>query len=176
MHWAPEDEEQGENEDEAWARFAAKGLRRGCGPVELIFAMSKPILTSLLLIAVVAGCEPCQHYNRLQVVAYAGPATKRPHGTIKPYETGAEVGRPFEVIGLLVCEASAQDETAVLKAMLYRAADMGADGIVLHPAKATAEGAAASLVDTRSGWATLVGNGSDRGYRAEAIRFKAGTP
>lgn len=134
----------------------------------------------LLIIAagLLLACEPCKHYNRLQVVAYAGePTTKKPYGTIRPYLTVEEIGRAYEVIGFMSCEASAADEAAVLKAMLYRAADMGADGVFLNPVGMGAsmsgiEQPQATRIDVRVGWAALIGDGNERAYRAQAIRFK----
>jgi hypothetical protein len=131
----------------------------------------------LAITLVLSGCEPCRHYNRLQVVAYAGPAKapaaqRKPYGTIKPYDTAQDVGRPFEVIGFMSMEGSAADEATVLKAMLYRAADMGADGIILNPTTMGSEPQNQTKVDVRVGWAAFIGNGNDRAYRAQAIRFK----
>lgn len=130
-------------------------------------------LSLLLLVA----CEPCKHYNRLQVVAYTGPvkaakAERKPYGSIRPYNNAKEIGRNFEVIGFMSCEASAADEAAVLKAMLYRAADMGADGVLLNPAPISAESTSANRIDVRLGWAAMIGNGDNREYRGQAIRFK----
>src|SRR5947208_17123315 len=126
----------------------------------------------LMCIVVFAGCEPCKHYNRLEVAAYFGPGQKKPYGTIRPYERPEEVGRPFEVIGFMSCEGSAAEEAAILKAMLYRAADMGADGLLLSPAKIGAEDVNGQRIDVRFGWMAMIGNGNQRAYRAQAIRFK----
>lgn len=141
--------------------------------------MLKPAqsLAAIALTALLMGCEPCRHYNRLQVVAYSGPVkaeapARKPYGTIKPYDTAQDVGKPFEVIGLMSMEGPAADEATVLKAMLYRAADMGADGIILNPATMGSQPQSETKVDVRVGWAAFIGNGSDRAYRAQAIRFK----
>src|SRR3974377_695750 len=95
--------------------------------------MRRTIPLLLSISCLLTACEPCPHYNRLQVAAYTGDnvVQKKPYGTIRPYQTLEEVGRPFEVIGLMTCEGSAAEEAGILKAMLYRAADMGADGVLL---------------------------------------------
>jgi hypothetical protein len=141
--------------------------------------MLKPtqLVAGIALAVLITGCEPCHHYNRLQVVAYSGPVKapapeRKPYGAIKPYDTAQDVGRPFEVIGFMSMEGPAADEATVLKAMLYRACDMGADGIILNPATMGNQPQLETKVDVRVGWAAIIGNGSDRAYRAQAIRFK----
>lgn len=150
------------------------GLQRTCEGALLKPAMRMSLLLGLLIVLSGVGCEPCRHYNRLQVAAFTGGAvTKKPYGTVKPFSTAADVKRPYEVIGLMSCEASAGDEAAVLNAMLYRAADLGADGIILNPPKIGAEDVTGSRVDVRLGAdAWILGNGNQRAYRAQAIKFK----
>ncbi len=128
----------------------------------------------LILIIFLSGCEPCRNYDRVQVAAYTGFAKKKPYGTIKPYQTPEDVGRPYEVIGFMGCEADAGDEAAVLRAMLYHAADMGADGLLLSAPGIAAESLHQERmkIDVRFDWLTMIGNGSSRLYRAQAIRFK----
>jgi hypothetical protein len=131
------------------------------------------VLVAALLLVLVVGCEPCKHYNRLQVVRYMGALPAKPYGTVRPYQTAQEVGRPFETMGFMSCEAPASDEAAVLKAMLYRAADMGADGVLLNPTPLSGGTPATGTdLDSRVGWAAVIGNGDNRAYRAQAIRFK----
>ncbi len=140
-------------------------------PVE---TMQRRLCLLLCLSVLLAGCEPCRHYDRVQVAAYTGFGKKKPYGTIKPYQTPEDIGRPYEVIGFMGCEANAGDEAAVLRAMLYHAADMGADGLLLSAPGVAAESVhpEGMKIDMRFGWMTLIGNGSDRLYRAQAIRFK----
>jgi hypothetical protein len=120
------------------------------------------------------GCEPVRHYNRLQVASFAGPAkpTRKPYGTVQVFETPEDVKRPYEVIGMMSCEGSAAEEAAIVNAMLYRAADMGADGVLLNSARAGAEDVTGQRIDVRLGWAAMIGGGNQRAYRAQAIRFK----
>jgi hypothetical protein len=137
--------------------------------------MRTPTILLAALLLSLSGCEPCPHYNRLQAAPYYGTAQKKPYGTIRPYHSEGEVGRPFEVIGFMSCDGSSGEEGGILKAMLYRAADMGADGLLLGGPKvgmedvSTAPGA--QRLDVRFGWMTLVGN-DKHVFRAQAIRFK----
>lgn len=129
-------------------------------------------LVGIVALALATGCEPCKHYNRLQVAAFAGgPVQKRPYGTIEVFQTADDVKRAFKPIGLMTCEGSAEEEAAILNAMLYRAADMGADGVVLNTGGVGGASAETSRIDVRFGWAAFIGNGHQRAYRAEAIRF-----
>ena len=89
--------------------------------------------------------------------------------------TRAEVKQPFERVGLTSCEGEMSEEAGILNAMLYRAADMGADGLILE---GTAERLGAEdigpdkAVMTSFGWAALVAGSTDnRAYRATAIKF-----
>jgi hypothetical protein len=136
--------------------------------------------SKLLLIlgaVLLSGClEPCPHYNRLQVATFYGPEKpdKKPYGTVRPFYTAEEVKQPYEAIGFMSCEGSVAEEGAILKAMLYRAADMGADGILLNPGKISQENAnqQSQNINVKWGWMALVGNGSTCAFRAQAIRFK----
>jgi hypothetical protein len=56
--------------------------------------------------------------------------------------------------------------------MLYRAADLGADGIVLNATKTGTEDLADSRTDDRVGCGTWISNGN-RAHRAQAIRHKS---
>ena len=130
----------------------------------------------LLVILTVAGCEPCPHYNRLQVAAFYGdtPPVKKTYGTVTPFQHPADVGRPYTAIGFMSCEGSAGEEAGILKAMLYRAADMGADGIILNPPSIGQETSDTNAVDpsAKPGWMAPLGTGDHRTFRAEAIKFK----
>jgi hypothetical protein len=135
------------------------------------------ILASMFLLC---GCEPCPHYNRLQVAAFYGPGAippRKPRLSVVPFDTAEEVGRPFGVIGFMSCEGSVGEEGGILKAMLYRAADMGADAIILNPPKISQEaiepnGQKMNVNVTTGLIGEMIGNNSDkRAYRAEAILF-----
>jgi S1-C subfamily serine protease len=135
-------------------------------------------ISLLFTVAMLVGCEPVAHYNRLQVASFAGPTgtvARKPYGTVKVFETADDVGRAYEIVGWLSCEGSAAEEAAIINAMLYRAADMGADGVLLNQPKAGAEEVGGNNVNIRIGWAALIDNGNRRAYRAQAIRFTGET-
>lgn len=128
-----------------------------------------------------AGCagEPCPHYNRLQVASFYGsgpPPTKKPYGTVIPFDTPSDVKRPYRAIGFMSCEGNVGDEGSILKAMLYRAADMGADGIILNASKISQENIAPNNqklnVNVTTGLiGEMIGNGNKRAFRAQAIQY-----
>ncbi|HBZ70135.1 MAG TPA: hypothetical protein DEP35_10540 [Deltaproteobacteria bacterium] len=118
------------------------------------------------------ACEPVRHYNRLQVASFEQGLPRRPYGSVKVFRDASDIGRPYEAIGMMSCEGSAGDEAGILNAMLYRAADMGADGVLLNDVPRIPREQVGGSVDFRYGWAALIGNGDQRAYRAEAIRFK----
>jgi len=133
------------------------------------------ILGTLLLCG---SGEPCPHYNHVQTAAFYGTVKppKKPYGSIIPYNTPADAGRPYRVIGFMSCEGSVGDEASILKAMLYRAADMGADGILLNAAQIGQETVDPNRqkfnVNVTTGLiGEMIGNGNKRAYRAQAIEF-----
>ena len=131
-------------------------------------------LVFLSLSLFLVGCEAVPHYNRVQSVSFVGAPPRKAYGTVRVFQTAEEVKRKFEVVGQLSCEASAGDEAAILKAMLYRAADMGGDGLLLNIPRNSAEvltDPSTTRVDVRMGWAAMIGNGNNRAYRAQVIRF-----
>jgi hypothetical protein len=80
---------------------------------------------------------------------------------------------PLEVVAIMTCDTSAGDEAGRITAMLYRAADLGADGIVLN----APSGTEAKSDDERPGrrlcrMGTPAGVADQCVYRAQAIRFK----
>jgi len=159
----------------AWRRA---GHRAGFKKQNVYFhsvpTMKKPFLaTTLTAVALLTACEPTRCYNRLQVAPFAGAGPKKPYGTVEAFQTAADVKRPFKVVGLMTCEGSAEEEGQIVKAMLYRAADLGADGVLLTVPNGIGGDATPQTqkVDVRLGWAALLGGGNNRSYRAEAIRF-----
>jgi len=113
--------------------------------------------------------EPVIHYNRLNVVSFTGRGQRfptppqRPYGTVKVFETRDDVKQPFDLIGMMSCEGEAKEEAEIIRAMLYRAADMGADGIILNPASSASQPNGTGNNDFRVN--------KDRGFRAQAIKF-----
>ena len=74
------------------------------------------------------------------------------------------------------CEGTVGEEGGILKAMLYRAADMGADGIILNASKVSQETLTANNqklnVNVTTGLiGEMIGNGNQRAFRAQAIQF-----
>jgi hypothetical protein len=96
---------------------------------------------------------------------------------VKVFQTPDDVKRPYEVIGMMSCEGSAGEEAGILNAMLYRAADMGGDAIILNVPRVGAESVNSNnnKVDVNfkeNIWAAMTGHGDERAYRAQTIIFK----
>jgi hypothetical protein len=129
-------------------------------------------LYSIAAIAVacllLAGCEACPHYNRTQVVGPNGmavtPLPKKAYGSVKLYQDKSEVKGQYEVIGLLSVAGDAGDEPRFITAFLYRAADIGADGVIFTRGTQQA-------VASMGPWGTM--NTSVQAvFRGEAIKLK----
>lgn len=136
-----------------------------------------------LLLLVLTACEPCRHYNRLQVAAFAGATERKPgtgdRTTVKVFWTLEEVKQSYQVVGLLTCEGDVSEEAAILNAMCYRAADMGADGLLLAvppPNGIQTSPTVSQRIDVRIGWAALLGdnNSTRRAFRAQVIKCSGG--
>lgn len=131
---------------------------------------------SLMLGMLLIGCssEPTEHYGRVSVAAFM-PKDKRPYGTVKVFEKPEDLGgRDYEKIGMLTCNGSPEQEAGILNAMLYRAADMGGDGLLLDDTKVDArpERAGETRVDVRWGLMTLMGDVNRRIYKAYVIELR----
>jgi uncharacterized protein YcfL len=143
-----------------------------------------------LLLCGCASSEPrheqSRYYKRLEVAEFngGGPHVKKPYGSVVPFNTDDEVKQPYEPIGFMTFEGKMSEESGILKAMLDRAADLGADAVILN-----AKGMSSELVTTREmrqenvnmtyrwGWMALVAGTADRYvYRAQAIRYKNAQP
>ena len=133
----------------------------------------------LLLLLLIAGCagEPCRHYDRLQAAYFggAGPAPKRPYGSVVPIYHASDVKRPYTVVGFMTCQGGVGEEAGILKAMLYRAADMGADAVLLDGKRISQEVTAkpSENINVKWGWMTLIGNGNTVAFRSQAIRYNS---
>lgn len=138
--------------------------------------MKQKLFFAFAAVLLVGCMEPCPHYNRLQVATFYGSAqpVKKPYGTVVPFYTADDIKRPYEAIGFMSCEGSVAEEAGILKAMLYRAADMGADGILLNPGKVSGESVEkpSENINFKMGWMAMIGNSGACAYRAQAIRFK----
>src|SRR5215472_18470595 len=104
---------------------------------DIVKNLKSELLFLVFIALVLSGCanEPCPDYNHLQVATFYGPhfqPVKKPYGTVTPFDSAKDVNRPYQVIAFMSCEANAGDEAKILTAMLYHAADIGADGIILN--------------------------------------------
>ena len=105
---------------------------------------------------------------------------RKPYHTVKVFQTPDDVKRPYEIIGMMSCEGSAGEEAGILNAMLYRAADMGGDAIILNVPRVSAESVRESVSSNNelnvnfkeNIWAATTGHGDQRAFRAYTIIFK----
>lgn len=139
------------------------------------------LLLALAFGFLATGCEPVPHYNRLKAASFVrpdAPPAARPYGSVAVFQSADDVKQPYDLIGMLSCEGTAAEEAPILSAMLYRAADMGGDGVLLGAPKNAGEVTSDTPAEgeVRSGWATSTGRGKRRGYRSWVIKFKQGTP
>ncbi len=98
---------------------------------------SKTLLISLAVTLILAGCSTTSDQNpetkppkadRVQVLMY--DTTTRPRTThLDIYDTKLPE-RPYKVIALLTCEGAVDQEVVMTKAILYRARQIGADGLL----------------------------------------------
>ena len=131
------------------------------------------LLSLVSLAALITGCESTPHYDRTKTVNLLPPLPKRPHDSVKLFQDKSEVTQPYEVIQLMSVQGGVGDEAAFVKAFLYHAADVGADGVILYRG---------NTIGGATGGAGYFGGGggfiapkelSQSGsYRGEAIHFK----
>ena len=125
--------------------------------------MKAPLLLAAVL-ALVTGCESTAHYNRTKVVMLGPQLPARPLGSVPLFQSKEEVPEPYKVFALMSVEGRAGEEAQFIKAFLYRAADLGADGLILYRVALAAgpEG---------GGWIAGNGGGIGAGYntRHEAV-------
>jgi hypothetical protein len=131
----------------------------------------KIILSLCVLLSLVVGCEPVPHYNDMRTAALAGPFPKRPYGSVQLYQSFADVTRPYQIIGLLSEEGSPGDEALMIQAMLYKAADLGGDAVVLGGPNFDEKEIKNNSVAVKSGIWAAIGNGNNYLYRGQVIRF-----
>jgi hypothetical protein len=148
--------------------------------------MKRTIISALAVTGLLIGCEPVPHYNRVQVASLTGQPAEvpvkqqgkvRPYGSVKLFQSKEEVPGKYQVIGIMSVEGKAGEEARFITAFLYRAADMGADAIILYRVSLTS--------DLKGGGSGFIANGQgafglgapietvhNAVYRAEAIRFQ----
>ena len=135
--------------------------------------MKKTLIPLVLVTTLLAGCESTPHYNRTKVVTMGELSPKKPYGSVKLYQSKEEVPGSYDVIAIMSVEGKAGEEAQFIKAFLYRAADLGADAVILHRV---------SLAAGTEGGGWILGKGGGFGlpykttqdavYRGEAIRLK----
>jgi hypothetical protein len=139
----------------------------GMGPLEggsgrESFNMKKSVITIACIASLLLGCEVCPHYNRIKVGSLTGAPVaaypKKEYGTVKLYRDKSEVTEKYEVFALMSLQGDPGDEPRFIKAFLYRAADMGADGVILTRGESVGTGGP-------------YGGGVATAYRADAIRY-----
>ena len=113
-----------------------------------------------VILLLVVGCESTQHYNRTQVVQLGPQVQAKPYGSVRLFLNPNEVRTSYEITAIMSVEGSAGDEAAFMKAFLYRAADLGADGVIFYRV---------SMVE---GIGLLSSPLQDVVYKGEAIRFR----
>ena len=148
---------------------------------------SKILLSLLAAILLTVGCEPVPHYNRVAVASLTGTPSDVPvkmHGKVKPYgsvklfQSKEEVIGNYDVIAVMSVEGQAGDEAKFITAFLYRAADLGADAIILYRvnlATVTTGSSGGFVVGSHggAGWVSPGDTHNQAFYRAEAIHFKS---
>lgn len=147
--------------------------------------MNKGTIPLLAIALLLIGCEPVPHYNRVQMASLTGQPNKvpikqhgkvKPYGTVKLFQSRAEVTTPYEVIGIMTVAGEPGDEARFITAFLYRAADMGADAIILNPSGSTfVQKGGAFIAGPGGAFGTGSESRQDGVYRAEAIRLKPAT-
>jgi uncharacterized protein YceK len=102
------------------------------------YMKSKILLMSLAVALIVAGCSTTSEQSRpetkqpkadrVQILMYdTTTRTKTTHLDI--YDTKPPE-RPYKVIALLTCEGAVDQEVVMTTAILYRARQIGADGVI----------------------------------------------
>lgn len=133
------------------------------------------ILSTILAVALLTGCESTPHYNRTKLILLSPALPKRPYGSVKFYQDKSELaGQNYEVIAFMSVSGDQGDEARFIKAFLYRAADVGADGIIFYRGDAVVgkSGTDLFIAGNRGGFMLPSRTTLNGIYRAEAIKFK----
>ena len=133
--------------------------------------MKKTLIPLLVIASFLLGCESTPHYNRTKVVTFSQPLPKKPYGSVKLYQSKEEVQGSYDVIAMMSVEGKAGEEAQFIKAFLYRAADLGADAVILYRVSLVA-GTEGGWIVGKSGGFGLHNTTQDAVYRGEAIRLK----
>ena|SRR5438093_5027167 len=131
----------------------------------------KPVVCILILCALTA-CESTPHYNRTKIVRLDnGPIVKKPYGSVQLFQAKEEVRQAYDVLARMSVSGNAGDEAAFLKAFLYRAADLGADGLIFERVS-FAGGQQGGMIAGRAGGFGFFDSSQDGFWSGEAIRLK----
>jgi len=134
----------------------------------------------LAILSIFLGCaEPTPHYNRTKILTFtATPLPKKPYGTVKlfqsetPYGSAQkEITDKYDVIALMTVEGHAGEEAAFIKAFLYRAADLGADAVILYRGNVVAGQEGLAVAGRNVGFG-FTNPSQEALFRGEAIHFK----
>ena len=76
------------------------------------------------------GDVPMRYAANVQVVNYES-IVRPPAKTIQIFDSPSQIKQPYHVIGLLLRPGKSNDEALILKALIWRARQLGADGVIL---------------------------------------------
>ena len=94
--------------------------------------MKKMIFSGLAVLSLFLGCASATYYSRVKVEVIGATAAKKPYGTVEFFQSKEKVTASYDVIANMTVEGEAGDETALIKAFQDRAADIGADAVILY--------------------------------------------
>jgi hypothetical protein len=135
--------------------------------------MRKTLVAAMIALTTILGCESTPHYNRTKIVMVGTTFYKKSYGTVKLFQSKAEVTGTYDVIALMSVEGKAGDEAAFIKAFLYRAADVGADGLIFYRGNQAAGTTGGGWVlGERGGFGLPSSPQIEASYQGEAIHFK----
>jgi hypothetical protein len=131
--------------------------------------MKKTLILALAIAGLFSGCESTPHYNRTKIVMMEPALPKKPYGSVKLFENKEDAPKNYDVIAIMTLQGDAGDEAQFMKAFLYRAADVGADGLIFYRGQDNAV--------LQPGWFAYgywspAKIAHERAYRGEAIHFK----
>ena len=104
----------------------------------------KLLLSSLSTVLMLTGCTSTAP-NGEQVPRYAGrievaiydTTVRPPVKSLDVFDDAASVKRPYKIIALLSHESKPSDSGRMMNAIAFRARQLGADGMIVLPPRAT---------------------------------------
>jgi hypothetical protein len=133
----------------------------------------KKLIPLIAVVLLLTGCESTPHYNRTKVVTLGTAFPKKPYGSVKFYDAKEQVPGAYDVVAIMSVEGKAGEEAQFIKAFLYRAADLGADGLILYRVSMAAgiEGGG-WVAGTHGGFGLPANTTQDAVFRGEAIHLR----